>query len=269
MSVTSTQHIAERPSTRVVRWAGAAALVIGLHVGGAFALLRMHADDNPDVPGSIAIELAPVITAPAVKPEDVPPGPLMQEDAPAPEAPKQIKETVAEEVPRAEPSPLAPEPAVTLPEPQPKTNEKPEEKVERTTPEQASKQALAGPATTAPPASEASPAHTAAAPASGLSALAARAQASWRNSLVAHINRYRRYPREARAKNIEGEVSVEFTLDRHGNILASRVIKSSGSSIFDEEALAILQRAAPLPAPPAQVPAEGVVLVVPIEFRTK
>jgi len=94
LSVTSTQHIAERPSTRVVRWAGAAALAIGLHVGGAFALLRMQADDNPDDPGSIAIELAPVITAPAVKPEDVPPGPLMQEDAPAPETPKQTKETV-------------------------------------------------------------------------------------------------------------------------------------------------------------------------------
>ena len=268
--MTSAAHIAERPSTRVARWAGAAALVIGLHVGGAFALLRMQEDDNPDVPGSIAIELAPVITAPTVKPEDVPPGPLMQEDAPAPETAKQTKETVAEELARAEPSPLAPEPTVTLPEPQPKKNEKPEEKVEeKTTPEQASRQALAVPATTAPPVSEARPADSAAAPAPGLSVLAARAQASWHNSLVAHINRYKRYPSEARAKKIEGEVSVEFTLDRHGNILVSRVVKSSGSSLFDEEALAILQRAAPLPAPPAQVPADGFSLVLPIQFRIR
>ena len=91
--------------------------------------------------------------------------------------PPQTKETVSEVVPRTEPSP-APERAVTLPEPQPEKNEKPEEKVEeQTTLEQVSRQALAAPVTTAPPASEARPADTAAAPAPGLSALAARAQA--------------------------------------------------------------------------------------------
>jgi periplasmic protein TonB len=252
-----------------IRWASAAALVICLHIGGALVLLRMQEDDNPDVPGAIAIELAPMVTAPALKSEDLAPGPLMQEEAPAPETPKQTKETVAEEAPRTEPSP-APEPAVTLPEPQPEKNEKPEEKVEeKITPEQTSRQAMAAPMTTAPPASEARPADTTAAPAPGLSALAARAQATWHKSLVAHINRYKRYPSEARARKIEGEVSIEFTLDRHGQIIGSRVVKSSGSSLFDQEALAMLQRAAPLPAPPEQVPADGFSLVLPIHFRIK
>jgi periplasmic protein TonB len=263
-------YMAETRRAFAIRWASAAALVIGLHIGGALALLRMQEDDNPDVPGAIAIELAPLVTAPALKSEDVAPGPLMQEEAPAPETPKQTKEAVAEEVPRVEPSPLAPEPAVTLPEPQPEKNEKPEEKVkEKTTPEQASRQASAAPVTTAPPASEARPTDTAAAPAPGLSALAARAQASWHKSLSAHINRYKRYPTEARARKIEGEVSIEFTLDRHGNILVSRIVKSSGSSLFDQEALAMLQRAAPLPAPPEQVSADGFSLVLPIHFRIK
>jgi protein TonB len=268
--MTYTAYMAETRRTCAIRWAGAAAVVIGLHIGGAFALLRMHEEDNADVPGAIAIELAPLVTASALKSEDLAPGPLMQEEAPAPETPKQTKEMVAEELPRTDPSPLAPEPAVTLPEPRPEKNEKPQEKVEeKVTPEQTSRQALAAPMTTAPPASEARPADTSAAPAPGLSALAARAQATWHKSLVAHINRYKRYPSEARARKIEGEVSIEFTLDRHGQIIGSRVVKSSGSSLFDQEALAMLQRAAPLPAPPEQVPADGFSLVLPIHFRMK
>jgi protein TonB len=268
--MTSSAFISESRGARAIRWAGAAVVVIGVHAGGGFALLRSQEDDSPDVSGAIAIELAPLVTAPALKSEDLAPGPLMQEEAPSQETPKQSKETVAEETPRAEPSPLAPEPAVTLPEPQPEKNEKPEEKVEeKTTPEQASRQAVAAPMTTAPPSSEARPAETAAAPAPGLSSLAASAQASWQKSLVAHINRYKRYPTEARDHKMEGEVSVEFTLDARGNILSSRVAKSSGSSVFDEEALAILRRAAPLPAPPEQSPANGISLMLPIQFRIK
>jgi periplasmic protein TonB len=268
--MTYTAYMAETRRACAIRWAGAAALVIGLHIGGAFALLRTQEDDNPDVPGAIAIELAPLVTAPALKSEDLAPGPLMQEEAAAPETPKQTKETVAEEAPHTEPSLLAAEPAVMLPEPRPEKNEKPEEKVEeKINPEETSRQALAAPITTAPPTAEAKPTDTVAAPAPGLSALAARAQASWHKSLVAHINRYKRYPNEARAQKIEGEVSIEFTLDRHGNILVSRVVKSSGSSLFDQEALAMLQRAAPLPAPPEQVPADAFSLVLPIHFRIK
>jgi protein TonB len=123
--------------------------------------------------------------------------------------------------------------------------------------------------TSAPSTAEARPAATAAAPAAGVSVLAARTQASWHKSLVAHINRYKRYPIEARAHKMEGEVSIEFTLDRRGNIISSRIVKSSGSSVFDEEALAILQRAAPLPAPPEYSPAYSLSLVLPIQFHIR
>src|SRR5262252_8926775 len=98
--------------------------------------------------------------------------------------------------------------------------------------------------TTAPPPSEAKPADAAAAPAPGLSAIPSKAQANWQRSLVAHINRYKRYPAEARAHKVEGIVSVEFTLDRSGQILSSRVAQSSGSPILDEEAVALIRRAA-------------------------
>src|SRR5262249_49888782 len=170
-------------------------------------------DDSPDVPGSFAIELAPVVTAPPVaSAEMAPPGPLMEEEAPAREAHKETKETVAEEVPRLEQVPLAAEPAIVLPVPKPEKKEAPEEEEkEKVVAAQNSREAPAVPKPPAPPPLEANPTETAAAPSPGLSTLAARAQASWQNSLVAHINRYKRYPADARAHSMEGAVTVEFS----------------------------------------------------------
>ena len=74
---------------------------------------------------------------------------------------------------------------------------------------------------------------------------------------------------QARARNIEGIVKLEFTLDRSGQIVSSRVVQSSGSPLLDEEAMAMIRRAAPLPAPPQQVPGTALSLAVPIKFRAK
>jgi periplasmic protein TonB len=62
---------------------------------------------------------------------------------------------------------------------------------------------------------------------------------------------------------------VAFRLDRSGQLIASRVTKTSGSPALDEEALAVLKRASPLPAPPAQIPGPMLDLVLPIQFRIK
>jgi protein TonB len=264
-------YIAETRRERAIRWACAAALIIGLHAGGALALYHFQQDDSPDIPGFIAIELAPVVTAPPVASAEVaPPGPLMEEEAPAQEARKETKETVAEEMPRLEQAPLAAEPAIVLPVPKPEKKDVPEEeKMEKVVAERNSRDASAVPKTTAPPPVEANPTETAVAPSPGLSTRAARAQASWHNSLVAHINRYKRYPADARAHSMEGAVTVEFTLDPSGQVLSSRIVDSSGSTVLDEEAMALLKRAAPLPAPPAHLSPDGLYLTLPIEFTMK
>jgi protein TonB len=62
---------------------------------------------------------------------------------------------------------------------------------------------------------------------------------------------------------------VSFTIDRTGRVTASRVVGSSGSPALDDEALAVLQRASPLPAPPAQVPGESFNWTMPIQFRIR
>jgi periplasmic protein TonB len=265
--MTYADYIAESRRLRGIRWAGAAVLVIALHAGGALALLHLQEDDSPDVPGSIAIELAPIVTAAAITATDVAPGPREQEEAPAPEARKE-KEAAAEEMPRVEQAPLAPEPEVQLPDSQPEKKEERQER-EEVIPEKNFRQTAAEPATTAPPASQATPSATAAAPSPGLSILAARTQATWHKSLVAHINRYKRYPVEARANHIEGVVTVEFTLDRSGNVISSQVTQSSGSSVLDQEAMAMLTRSAPLPPPPTQVGPDEYRLALPIHFRIK
>jgi len=62
---------------------------------------------------------------------------------------------------------------------------------------------------------------------------------------------------------------VAFKLDRSGQLVASHVKKRSGSPALDDEALAMLQRASPLPAPPDQIPGPMLELVLPIQFSIK
>ncbi len=55
----------------------------------------------------------------------------------------------------------------------------------------------------------------------------------------------------------QGTARVSFALDRKGMVANARVIESSGSSALDEEAVALLKRAEPFPAPPANFPGDS------------
>jgi protein TonB len=52
-----------------------------------------------------------------------------------------------------------------------------------------------------------------------------------------------------------------------GSLLESRVVRSSGSGILDEEALAALQRAGPFPPPPEVLHGDHIDLTVPLRFN--
>jgi len=62
---------------------------------------------------------------------------------------------------------------------------------------------------------------------------------------------------------------VFFSLDRQGRVVESRIMRSSGASSLDEEALALLQRAQPFPAPPSEMSGVRVDLTVPIRFNLR
>jgi protein TonB len=93
----------------------------------------------------------------------------------------------------------------------------------------------------------------------------APAIASWQQAVVARLARFQRYP--AQAKGATGVANLSFSIDRHGHVLNSQIIKSSGSAVLDAEALSLLTRAAPLPPPPAAVPDTDLTFVLPIRFE--
>jgi protein TonB len=92
---------------------------------------------------------------------------------------------------------------------------------------------------------------------------------AWTSRLAAVLERNKRYPPAAQARREQGVAQVFFTLDRQGHLVESRIVRSSGAPILDEEALALLARAQPFPPPPAELTGPQVALTVPIRFNLK
>jgi protein TonB len=68
--------------------------------------------------------------------------------------------------------------------------------------------------------------------------------------VVSRIQREKRYPLGARMQGIEGEVKVKFSIDQNGRLAGIEIERSSGFDVLDEEALSMIKRAGPFPAPP-------------------
>ena len=74
------------------------------------------------------------------------------------------------------------------------------------------------------------------------------------------------YPRRARMRREEGQVQVRFVLNRAGMLLEGAIIRGSGNEVLDEEAEAMLRRAAPYPPAPAELSGERIEFTAPILF---
>jgi periplasmic protein TonB len=123
-------------------------------------------------------------------------------------------------------------------------------------------QTVTPPPVAAQPAPVAAPAPTTA----PKSPVAGEGRDAFLGRLLAQLNRYKQYPRAARAAHIEGVVMLHFIIDANGKVLSFEIAKSSGRPILDAEALALIQRAQPLPALPADFPTRTLDAVVPVEF---
>ncbi len=251
------------------RWALAAAIVLAAHLGLMATYLMFFAQKPQGVPETpaIIIDMAPMPVAPA-SPVDLAPGPEMVEATPPPEP--QVIETPPPE-PIIEPPPPTPEPLVALPEPPPPppppqvkqepTPEKPPEpkKVERKKP---------APRTTAQPRSERDTADSPASPNAG-SVSRVAAMASWRDQVVAQLQRAKRYPNGAESRREQGVVTLSFTLSRGGGVLGRSIARGSGYPELDQEVLAMVARAQPFPAFPAEMNQSSINLSVPIHFSVR
>lgn len=93
--------------------------------------------------------------------------------------------------------------------------------------------------------------------------------ARWQAELLAHLNRYKTYPRQARLLKEQGVVAIRAVIAGDGSVLSAALDTSSGSQSLDAEALALLERARPLPLPPVPTKADSVAVVLPLRFSLR
>jgi len=220
--------------------------------------------------------MAPVSAAPQPTQMDLAPGPVMQQaDAspPEPAAAEAVQEQIAPTPPQEKPDVVAPpeqktEPTPPKPEP---AKAEPEKKPSPVKPKAV--RAEAKKPTDAPPAprTTASPKAERQAPAaSAVSAGAsAEALASYRQMVAAHLQRFKQYPPAAKAAGQQGTARVSFTLSRSGAVLSAGLGGSSGHSALDAETLAMVRRAQPFPAFPADVKLASMPFSAPVAFNIR
>ncbi|HXW42968.1 MAG TPA: TonB family protein [Xanthobacteraceae bacterium] len=224
----------EHSPRELARWAVAAAIVGGVHAATvAFFLGWQQPAEVGDDAEAMTVELAPIDSTPDAAASDAAPAPETMIERKAPPAPPQQKQTEAIERPPEE----AP---AQVTEPVAKTSEKVEAAL--------------------PPAPRTAQQVRGGAP---------RVEPSWQTSLMRQLERHKRYPNEAQSRSEQGVVLLNFSLDRAGHVLARRIARSSGFADLDNEAMAMILRAAPLPPFPPSMPELRLDLVVPIRFALR
>ena len=200
-----------------------------LHAGGVGIAMSMPSGGLPPQPREIPITLT--------LPPPPPPAPRVEE--PKPEPKPQPKPVVREEPPPPEPQPvIEPPPAVIA---------------------SAATSAAESAAQEPPPPPVAPP------PDAG----AVKASSDYNARLQAWLLKHHRYPSQARAKRMEGTPLVQFTIDRSGRVLESRLYKSCGLPMLDEDAVKLVQRSSPFPAVPGEMLGETFVKIVPVDYYVK
>ena len=265
------------PSPEIGRWAICIAVALGIHGAAAAALIARWNAEPDQVANAplILVDLQPLVVAPATKQTKAPPGPPQQQAAAEQEPPKPVEKTAELPPPpqhtEAPPVPAPLEPVETTaalpPQPPEKTVEKPTEKrVEK--PVETKRRQQRATLASMPSAAE-KKAERAAAPVRGAASRNPDAAPNWRSSLVARLERYKRYPPEAQSRGEHGVAQLAFRVDRSGGVHTPRIVRSSGSNLLDAATLALVERAAPLPPPPPELTGAQIAVVVPIQYNSR
>ena len=94
------------------------------------------------------------------------------------------------------------------------------------------------------------------------------AVATWQSDLLAHIERYKRYPRQARRRGFEAVIHVRVVIDKKGRVIQHQLSQASQYRSLNREVMALITRAQPLPAPP-QLHGDTISFVLPVTFSLK
>jgi len=86
--------------------------------------------------------------------------------------------------------------------------------------------------------------------------------------LAAHISQFKRYPRIAQRRGWEGDVMIEIRMDSKGSILTISLLEKSQYQVLDDEAIKMIERAKPFPAPQKSI-SDTFTVFVPVKFGLK
>lgn len=225
------------------RWALAAGIVFAVHAGvvAGYVLLSPEEPDGASDSPAVFVDLTPM-AASSPSTADLAPGPDTPDAMQAPKPPPQTRPEVADPIEKIE----APA-EVTLPMPEPKAEQqKPKEEPDTQKTKVEDVQQEAPSVRTAPPRAEQ---QIAARPTSAIQGSNASRDATvrWNHLVSARLQQNKRYPSGA-VRGEQGTVGFSFVVNSNGQILSQRIVRSSGHRALDDEALAMLQRAQPLPA---------------------
>ncbi len=246
-------------------WIGALVFAAVLHAAGfAVAFVTLRHEETEDALGASATAIGLELTAPHREDSDLPAGPEAEASAASSSSVAQTAKVEDTDLPKAQPTETADPDRVVAPEAtKPTRDETPtiKESQANTAADSVASEAAA------PPVMEAArEAPTSSAPVLGTGESAQLIRTTWQKELMAHLNRFKRYPGGSRRS---AQIVVAFTLDRLGHVLSATVQQSSGDVAFDQAALSMMRKADPVPAPPPLVADDGLSFSIPVIFRVK
>ena len=86
--------------------------------------------------------------------------------------------------------------------------------------------------------------------------------------LTRHISAFKKYPRIAQRRIWEGDILLELTLNKNSKILNIKVINQSKYEVLNKEAVAMIERAQPLPKA-NNIKSETFKVFVPVAFKLR
>jgi len=186
---------------------------------------------------------------------------ILKPEVALPPPPKEKPKQVAEK-PKEKPPEKPKDKPKEKPKPAPKVEKEPEPQVAEDPAPQSTQEASAA-------AAPVPPAPVAAAPSAADLARIANAKTNWQGMLLAHLEKYRKYPRQAKRRNEQGTSFLFIRMDRTGSVLSYALKRSSGYEALDEETLALIERAKPLPPLPPDMTEQFLEITVPVEFTLR
>ena len=244
-------------------WIFAAVMALGAHLAfAAFAIARMSEPDDDDL-GAPGIEIAYELASTQNAMSELPPGPESEASAASPPVVEQKTAAKQTDLPKETPVESEnPDRLVTIEKTDKPKEDEPEPKAKMMKP---SDESAAQEATAAPTIENVPQSAKSTTPDQGTGQSRQRARVTWQKELLAHLDKFKRYPAERSQKS--AEILVTMTLDRTGHVLSANISRGSGDDAFDHAALAMVERASPVPPPPPLIADEGLDFSLPVIFR--